>query len=238
MKTIILAAGKGSRLWEKTYKLPKTLLPYGEETILSLILQNFASIGISEFVLVVGFQSRLIREYFEYHDDFGLTITLVENAEWEKGNGISVYAARTVLGENEPFLLSMSDHLVSPIALDKIQKCESDKNILLVDPRLDGIFDIEDATKVLFRGSRIQSIGKGLKEFNGVDCGIFKLHAGFFRTAEERIGQGYESLTEFIRPLISQDQLDACIIPEESFWIDIDTPVSYEHAVLMKDRFI
>lgn len=238
MKTLIIAAGKGSRLWEKTYQLPKTLLPFGNETLLSQIMKNFSNIRISEFVLVVGFQSQLIREYLGYHDDFGLTITIIENPEWEKGNGISVYAARTLLEEDEPFLLSMSDHLVSPTALDKIKTCESDRNILLVDPRLDSIFDIEDATKVKFHGSRILAIDKGLQDFNGVDCGIFKLNAHFFQTAEERICQGYESLTELILPLIQQEQLIPCIIPDESWWLDIDTPVAYEQAFLMKDQLM
>jgi choline kinase len=238
MKTVIIAAGKGSRLWNRSDQCPKTLLPFGEETILSQILRNCSSIGLSEFVLVVGFGSPLIREYLECHDHFELNITLLENPEWERGNGLSVCAARRVMQEDETFLLSMSDHIVSPAALEKVLMYNGDKNILLVDPRLDQIFDIEDATKVHFQHSHILSLGKTVEDFNGVDCGVFQLNPHFFQAAEKQIHRGKESLTELLQPLIAEGQLIPLIIPGDSHWIDIDTPASYQHALSIREQLI
>ena len=45
MKTVIIAAGIGSRLWPYTDRVPKTLLPFGQGTILSQIMSNFTTIG-------------------------------------------------------------------------------------------------------------------------------------------------------------------------------------------------
>ena len=59
MKTIIIAAGQGSRLWETTDRVPKTLLPLGNGTVLSRIVANFAAVGVEEFVVVVGFRGEL-----------------------------------------------------------------------------------------------------------------------------------------------------------------------------------
>ena len=54
MKTVIIAAGIGSRLRPHTDQAPKTLLPFGEGTILSQIISNFTTIGVTEVVIVVG----------------------------------------------------------------------------------------------------------------------------------------------------------------------------------------
>ena len=63
MKAIIIAAGTGSRLWPHTNQVPKTLLPFGQGTILSQIISNFATVGVAEFVIVVGFGAEQIVEY-------------------------------------------------------------------------------------------------------------------------------------------------------------------------------
>ncbi len=68
MKTIIIAAGQGSRLWETTDRVPKTLLPLGDGTVLSRIVANFAAVGVDEFVLVVGFNREHIVEYLERNE--------------------------------------------------------------------------------------------------------------------------------------------------------------------------
>ena len=238
MKTIIIAAGKGTRLWETTDQLPKTLLPFGAGTILSQIMANFGSVGICEFILVVGFRAERVRQYLENHTAFEFDLTVVENREWHRGNAISASAARSEIDEDEEFLLSMSDHLVSPEALGKIQGARSDKNLLLVDPRLEGIDDLEDATKVQFEKDRILTIGKELKHFNGVDCGIFRLNNLFFQAAERQTALKKESISETVQLLIEEDQFAPVIIPESSVWIDIDTPVSYQTALALQKELI
>src|SRR5262245_18682350 len=115
MKTVIIAAGTGSRLWPHTNQVPKTLLPFGQGTILSQIITNFMTIGVSEFVIVVGFGAKQIVEYITT-TGLGPRVTFVENRDWQKGNGLSVHLARESVGV-EGILLSMSAHLVALLAL-------------------------------------------------------------------------------------------------------------------------
>ena len=74
----------------------------------------------------------------------------------------------------------MSDHLVAPPALARLMTAQSDQNLLLVDPRVDGVFDLPDATKVMLEETRITGIGKELADFNAIDCGVFRLDERFF----------------------------------------------------------
>ena len=143
MKAVIVAAGQSSRLWKRTSKTPKTLLPFGRGTILSTIIGNLRGCGIEDFVVVVGWKSGHIKDYVAAQDGFGDRVKLVDNADWMRGNGVSVLAAREAVG-GEPFMLSMSDHIVSPAAMQRVATWDSGKNLLLVDDRVDsGLRDIE-----------------------------------------------------------------------------------------------
>jgi choline kinase len=236
MKAVIIAAGTGSRLWPHTNQVPKTLLPFGQGTILSQIMSNFATIGITEFVIVVGFGAKQIVEYVATAG-LGPRVTFVENRNWHRGNGLSVHLVRGITGV-ESFLLSMSDHLVSPPALAHLMAVRSDHNLLLVDPRIDGVFDLPDATKVMLEGAHITSIGKDLVDFNAIDCGIFRLDARFFEAMECAIRQGKESISEGVHHLIAARAFGGVLLPQGSHWIDIDTPEAYEYALAHRQWYM
>ena len=236
MKTVIIAAGAGSRLWPRTDQMPKTLLPFGQGTILSQIMSNFATIGVTEFVIVVGFGAKQIVEYIATAG-LGPRVTFVENRDWQRGNGLSVHLVRGVAGVGS-FLLSMSDHLVAPSALAHLMAARSDQNLLLVDPRVDGVFDLPDATKVMLEGTRITGIGKELADFNAIDCGVFRLDERFFEAMGCAISQGKDSISEGVRHLIEARAFGGVLLPEGSHWIDIDTPEAYEYALAHRRWYV
>jgi choline kinase len=236
MKAVIIAAGTGSRLWLHTNQVPKTLLPFGQGTILSQIMSNFATIGITEFIIVVGFGAKQIVKYVATAG-LGPRVTFVENRNWHRGNGLSVHLVRGITGEGS-FLLSMSDHLVAPPALAHLMAARSDQNLLLVDPRLDGVFDLPDATKVMLEGAHITSIGKELVNFNAIDCGIFRLDERFFEAMGCAIRQGQESISEGVHHLIKARAFGGVLVPEGSHWIDIDTPEAYEYALAHRQWYM
>jgi choline kinase len=230
MKAVIIAAGFSSRILQETNGIPKTLLPFGNGTILSAILNNFSRCGIKDFILVIGCESRKIINYVEMKDYFDYHITFVENPDWEKGNGLSVLAAEEVVA-GEPFILSMSDHIIPASAIDRLIKFDSHKNLLLVDQRIDKIFDIDDATKVYVEMNKIIRIGKNIKGFNGIDCGVFRLNNRYFEAMRTQLKAGKESNTAAIEGLIQNYDMMAVFMEEHEDWIDIDTPAAYYHAL-------
>ncbi len=236
MKTVIIAAGIGSRLRPHTDQAPKTLLPFGQGTILSQIMSNFTTIGVTEFVIVVGFGAKQIVEYIAT-TGLGPRVTFVENRDWQRGNGLSVHLVRGVAGVGS-FLLSMSDHLVDPPALAHLMAARSDQNLLLVDPRVDGVFDLPDATKVMMEGTCITGIGKELVDFNAIDCGVFRLDERFFEAMEYAIRQGKESISEGVHHLIKARAFEGVLLPAGSHWIDIDTPEAYEYALAHRRWYV
>jgi len=210
-------------------KIPKTLLPFGKGTILASIVSRLKSAGINELAIVVGFNQSYIREYVA-DNPLGIPVEFIENTEWERGNGLSVHKARTWV-KQEPFLLSMSDHLVEVEALNKVVDHPGTANLLLVDPFIDTVFDLDDATKVQTEGDEIVNIGKELPAYNALDCGIFRLESDFFGAMETALSQGKESISAAIAELVPARRIKAVRTPKPNMWMDLDTPEAYDFAI-------
>lgn len=61
---VIMAGGKGTRLYPYTKILPKPLIPIGDVPILERILQKFCDFGAEDFYLTVNYKKEMIKSYF------------------------------------------------------------------------------------------------------------------------------------------------------------------------------
>jgi NDP-mannose synthase len=59
VRAVILAGGKGTRLWPYTSVLPKPLLPVGDAPILSIVLRQLARSGVTRATLAVGHMAEM-----------------------------------------------------------------------------------------------------------------------------------------------------------------------------------
>jgi choline kinase len=152
----------------------------------------------------------------------------VENPDYHKSNGISALKARTVLRDN--FLLLMADHLFEPETARMMvrQRLAPGEVILGVDPDINRIYDIDDATKVRRRGNRIMDIGKELEEYDAIDTGMFLCTPALFEDLDLASRDGDCSLSDGMRRLTRGGWLRALEI--DAPWHDLDTPEALAHA--------
>lgn len=61
---MILAGGRGTRLFEETQVKPKPLVEVYGRPLIWHIMQNYAHYGITEFIVLAGYKGQQIREYF------------------------------------------------------------------------------------------------------------------------------------------------------------------------------
>lgn len=61
---IIMAGGKGTRLYPYTKILPKPLIPIGDTPILERIINKFVEYDIRKFYLTVNYKKNMIKTYF------------------------------------------------------------------------------------------------------------------------------------------------------------------------------
>ncbi|HEY1451083.1 MAG TPA: glucose-1-phosphate cytidylyltransferase [Solirubrobacteraceae bacterium] len=64
MKAVILAGGFGSRLSEETAVRPKPMVEIGGKPMLWHVMKIYASHGIEEFVICLGYKGNVIKDYF------------------------------------------------------------------------------------------------------------------------------------------------------------------------------
>lgn len=61
---VIMAGGKGTRLYPYTKILPKPLIPIGDIPIMERIIDKFRDFGVSDFYATVNYRKSMIKSYF------------------------------------------------------------------------------------------------------------------------------------------------------------------------------
>ncbi len=77
-QVVILCGGQGTRLREETELRPKPMVEIGGKPILWHIMRGYASYGLKEFILALGYKGEVIKRYFldYYHLHSNLTVSL------------------------------------------------------------------------------------------------------------------------------------------------------------------
>jgi len=229
---VVLAAGFGSRLANgRGDALLKPLTPVAGTPLIERTLESLRIARCERVVIVLGYRAQNLEA--EIRDSYRgpLPLEFVYNPHFEKSNGLSVIAASRAIEDSE-FVLVMADHVLGDDLMElAAQTIPPDRGAtLLVDYKLDSIFDMEDATKVLARGDRVEAIGKHLQEFNCVDTGVFICTVGLVEALEEVYSEEYDaSLSDGVQLLSDKGRMAAANIGA-SFWQDVDTPEMLAHA--------
>jgi glucose-1-phosphate cytidylyltransferase len=140
MKVVILAGGLGTRLREETEFRPKPMVEVGGKPILWHLMKLYATYGLTEFVVPIGYRGEVIRDYFlnyeartndftirlghtheiEYHNshlESGWMVTVVDTGA-ETPTGGRVHRVRRHV-EGERFCATYGDGLAD-IDIDKL----------------------------------------------------------------------------------------------------------------------
>lgn len=230
MKCLIIVAGQGSRL--KSLSDSKPLASLLDVPLVERVVRSALEAGVDGFYAVVGYRGDQVRAFLEdLSAKIDVPITVIENDDWEKANGLSVLKAREFI--NEPFFLLMGDHLFDPgIARKMIDfPLSEDEIALAVDEDLENpMVDLDDVTRVMAEKGLIQNIGKGIEKYNCYDTGIFLCNPVLFSALEKSAQDlGDDSLSGGIRVMAQEGRVRTMPI-DGMFWIDIDDPERYRQA--------
>lgn len=224
MNTIILAAGRGSRLGRYTEDRPKGLLGVGPSTILERQVESLAHFLRRPPVIVVGYRGELIRKRLEGRARF------IDNPFFETTNSLySLWLARDYLREG--FLLLNGDVIFHPAILAR----------LLRSPFADALtferkkaFDGEEM-KVRLDGERVIAISKDLDAADGESLGILKFSPAGATVLLERLEEllpvcaarcWSPCAVNNICPLRPVGAVDVSDLP----WVEVDFPSDLDVA--------
>lgn len=82
MKVVILAGGLGTRLSEETDLKPKPMVEIGGRPILWHIMKMYSYYGFNDFIILTGYKSHVIKDYFiNYYTRYSdITVDMRKNA--------------------------------------------------------------------------------------------------------------------------------------------------------------
>ncbi len=158
---VVLAAGFGSRLAaEGDASSTKPLLVVGNRPLFDRTLHSLEVAGCRAVVIVVGHEAELLQRRIEVDYTGPLPLIFAHNPDYQLSNGLSVLCAAPHVGDE--FVLTMADHVLGDelMRLARDHHPPPDGATLCVDYKLDTIFDMDDATKVLANHGFIGAIGK------------------------------------------------------------------------------
>ena len=120
MKTVILAAGAGSRLKPLTDHTPKCLLKVGGKCILEMTVENLLATNNSDIIIITGYLENKIREFLGKRFP-QLKIAYINNSFYASTNNIlSLWLAKdAVLGDD--MMMMDSDIVFDKRIITKLQ---------------------------------------------------------------------------------------------------------------------
>jgi 1L-myo-inositol 1-phosphate cytidylyltransferase len=231
MKCLIVAAGQGTRLREKGELKP--LIPIKGVPLIERVIHNARSAGVTEFLVVTGYRAEELQARlggFAQRED--VHITRILNRAWDRANGVSVLAAKQFLDDDEPFLLTMCDHLVDPEIFRRLMAAPHEPGTVTlgVDFNIGSpLNDPEDVTRVKCEGNRLLHIGKVIRDFNAFDTGVFLCTPIMFDALEESQTRGDDSISGAMNVLAGRNKARVHDI-QNRLWVDVDDPVAFAKA--------
>jgi len=120
MECIILAGGKGTRLG---MNIPKALVKINDKTIIDYRIKHLKKMGITRFILAVGFKKKKIKEYLEgKYDDVDI-VYADENENKLLGTAGAIKNALQYVYDDDVFVTNVDD--ITDIDIKKLKNIGS-----------------------------------------------------------------------------------------------------------------
>ena len=244
-KTLIVAAGLGSRLKKHTENLPKCMLDFGGKTLLERQILAYKKCGINDITVIRGYKKNKINyKNLKYFD----------NNDYQKNNILnSIFYGEEIINGN--IIIAYSDILFESNVVKRLLESDHDISVV-VDIDWRGYYvgrkehPIEEAENVIFNSNneviKIGKISTEKEEVHGEFIGMIKLtHKGteIFKKNFHRVKKLYWSkpfqksktfqnayLTDMIQELVHIGIKVHCVIIERG-WKEIDTVEDYQKSL-------
>lgn len=221
-------AGTGSRLRGPADSVAKPLIPVGNRPLICYAIDSFEKAGVKRLHAVVGPNGDELAAKVKPLLPSQMEFCPISNPNWQKQNGVSVLTAAGKV--SPPFFLAMGDHLFESSILDQLRThADLSQLNLAVDRKINSIFDLNDAMKVLTENSRIVDIGKNLDRYDAIDTGIFLCPETLFDYLRRALRDGDCSLADGVQ-LMARDGNALAVDIGDGWWQDVDTPEMLAHA--------
>ena len=230
-EAIILAGGFGTRLRESVPDLPKPMAPIADKPFLAWQLDYLMQLGVSRFILSVGYKAQTIRDYFgnEYQ---GAAIVYVEETE-PLGTGGAIQYALTKATHERVFVFNGDTLCETDLSRLRALNINNQKGVGIVVKQVDnagryGAITINQADGLVSTFGEKSSSSPGL-----INAGIYDIPNTLFERITVKAPFAFEK--EIIEKLVLKN-----LYAHEAgeFFIDIGIPDDFMKAQYLIPKFI
>lgn len=158
-KAVIPAAGMGTRMLPLTKTQPKEMLPLADKPCIQYIVEELASVGVDQILIITGAKKRSIEDHFDVDNELNQKLVasghkeLLEQLEFEHMNiqffytrqsnplglGDAVYHAKNFVND-EPFIIALGDSVIrsyenEPLLKRMIKQFDTDSGSVVLGTR-------------------------------------------------------------------------------------------------------
>lgn len=227
LKAVVLAAGKGVRLWPLTENRSKHMIPVAGKPIVEHVISAIRSAGIRSIVLVTRYRSELVKKHIGNGSKLGVTVDYVDQPDIS-GTASAISMAQDQVGSND-FLVAYGDLVVTPRAIKRVVDTYRKKGrkptiglIPVSRPESYGMAKVSGdlLTEIIEKPSQSQSPS------NLANTGIYVLNPTIFDHLQTtlRSGRGEFEITDTISSLAKTGTPVAWARIDPSDWQDIGKP--------------
>ena len=220
LQAVIMAGGKGTRLYPLTEQTPKPMLPVGDRPLLEIIIAQLRDSGIKKVNVSTHHQRDKIESHFGDGRQFGVELSYVSEDRplGTAGSlGLIECPTETTLVINGDILTQVNFQAM--LHFHRAQRAELTVAVRQYEVQVP--FGVIESDGALVRGVT----EKPLINFF-VNAGIYLLEPSVYGLLSP--GERTD-MTDLIQRLLSQQRRVASFPVRES-WLDIGQPADYEHA--------
>jgi bifunctional UDP-N-acetylglucosamine pyrophosphorylase/glucosamine-1-phosphate N-acetyltransferase len=214
MQTVVLAAGRGSRMEPLTTTTPKPMLPVAGRPLVEHTARGAVAAGASSLVFVVGYRGDTVREHFGASYD-GVPISYAEQDQ-QHGTADALSAASDHL--DGPFVVLNGDDLYDPTSLAGLYgDSPAVGGYSVEDPTAYGVLSV-DAGEVIDITEKPAD-----PPSNVVNTGAYRFPAvaAEWAATVDRSPRGEQEITDLLARVIKE--FDVGLVPVER-WLGVGRP--------------
>lgn len=212
LPVVIMAGGKGTRLYPYTQILPKPLIPIGEKTITEHILERFLSYDCKNVYMIVNYKKKFIETYFQEIDERYRIEFVEEDAFYGTGGGLKL-----LKDIHETFFMTNCDILIDVDYAEILSYHRKKGNLItMVCARYEmtlpyGVVEVNDAGHLM--------------EMNEKPSFTFLTNTGFYvmepGVIDQIPGNTHIDMTDIIKQCSEEGERVGCYVIEKDAWMDM-----------------
>lgn len=213
ISVVIMAGGRGTRLYPYTKILPKPLIPVGEKTITEHIIDRFQNVGCDRFYMIVNYKKGFIKAYFQ-ESESNLNIMFIDEDEYcGTGGGLGLLCGKM----DNTFFMTNCDIIVEADYNDILAYHKMHKNLITMVCAKKKI-QIPYGTVEINQNSEVQMIQEKPEYTFLTNTGLYVLEPEFL----DKIPQNqFIHITEIIENCIAEGENVGVYSVDDSAWMDM-----------------